>query len=64
MLSAHVQLADGQLSGTTPVVDGIKMVLATAFGIHHATLELECAGKECADGCCIYAPTTAPEQST
>ena len=63
VLSAHVQLADRQLSGTTPVVDGIKEALATAFGIHHATLELECAGKECADGCCIYAPAHQSQNS-
>ena len=64
VLSAHVQFADTQLSGTTPIVDRIKEVLATAFSIHHATLELECAGQECADGCCIYAPATVSEQST
>ena len=64
VLSAHVHLADTQLSGTTPVIDRIKEALTTAFGIHHATLELECAGKECADGCCIYAPAPVSEQST
>jgi len=64
VLSAHVQIADTQLSGTTPVVDRIKEALATAFGIHHATLEVECEGRECADGCCVYAPTQVPDQST
>lgn len=56
VLSAHVQLADGQLSGATRVVDQIKGALATSFGVHHATLEVECVGRECADGCCVYAP--------
>lgn len=55
VLSAHVQLADGQLSGATRVVDQIKGALATSFGVHHATLEVECVGRECADGCCVYA---------
>jgi cobalt-zinc-cadmium efflux system protein len=56
VLSAHVQLADGQLSGATRVVDQIKGALATSFGVYHATLEVECVGRECADGGCVYAP--------
>jgi hypothetical protein len=64
VLSAYAQLADTQLSETTPVVDKIKQASATAFGIHHATLELEYAGSECADGYCICTPATVPERST
>lgn len=56
VLSAHVQLADGQLSGATRVIERIKEALATSSGVHHATLEVECVGRECADGCCAYAP--------
>jgi len=56
VLSAHVQLADGQLSGATRVVDQIKGALATSFGVYHVTLEVECVGRECADGRCVYAP--------
>ncbi len=59
VLSAHVQLADGQLSGATRVVDRVKEALATSFGVRHATLEVECVGRECADGCCVYAPAEA-----
>jgi len=35
---------------------------AASFGVHHATLEVECVGRECADGCCVYAPTQVTEQ--
>jgi cobalt-zinc-cadmium efflux system protein len=62
VLSAHVQLADTQLSRTTRVVDEVKGALAASFGVHHATLEVECVGRECADGCCVYAPTQVTEQ--
>jgi len=63
VLSAHVQLADTQLSGATRVGDLVKETLVASFGIHHATLELECLGRECADGCCVYAPPRAPSPS-
>jgi cobalt-zinc-cadmium efflux system protein len=63
VLSAHVQLADTQLSGATRVGDRVKETLAASFGIHHATLELECLGRECADGRCVYAPIAVPHQS-
>jgi len=62
VLSAHVQLADTQLSRTTRVVDEVKEALAASFGVHHATLEVECIDRECADGCCVYAPTLVTEQ--
>lgn len=63
VLSAHVQFADTQLSGTTRAVDQVKSTLATSFGIHHTTLELECVGTECAAGCCVFAPAQVTEQS-
>lgn len=62
VLSAHVQLADTQLSRTTRVVDEVKEALAASFGVHHATLEVECVGREWTDGCCVYAPTQVTEQ--
>jgi len=62
VLSAHVQLADTQLSGATRVGDLVKETLVASFGIHHATLELECLGRECADGCCVYAPAAVSHQ--
>ncbi len=63
VLSAHVQLADTQLSGATQTGHRVKALLAASFGIHHATLELECLGRECADGCCVYAPAALSRQS-
>lgn len=63
VLSAHVQLADIQLSGATQLADRVKAMLAASFGIRHATLELECLGRECADGCCVYAPAALSHQS-
>jgi len=63
VLSAHVQLADTQLSRTTRVVDEVKGALAASFGVHHATLEVECVGRECADGCCVFTPEDATETS-
>lgn len=59
VLSAHVQVADTQVSSATQVVDGVKKVLAARFGIGHATLEIECPERACADGCCIFAPPPA-----
>lgn len=55
VLSAHVQVADTQVSSATQVVDEVKKTLAARFGIDHATLELECSGRQCADGCCVFA---------
>lgn len=64
VLSAHLQIADEQLSSATRIVARVKQVLATEFDIDHATLELECAGKACADGCCVYAPASPAASST
>jgi cobalt-zinc-cadmium efflux system protein len=55
VLSAHVQVADTQVSRATALVDEVKAALRERFGIRHATLELECAGRVCADGCCVFA---------
>ena len=63
VLSAHVQIADTQVSSATPIVDKVKSVLVDRFGIGHATLEIECEGRLCADGCCVFAAPPVDERS-
>ena len=65
VLSAHLQIADTQVSSATPIVDAVKQTLAERFGIGHATLEIECEGRLCADGCCVFAtPAVSAQRST
>jgi len=54
VLSAHLQVADTRVSSATQVVDEVKRRLAARFGIDHATLEIECRGRECVGSCCRF----------
>jgi len=55
-LSAHVVLADRTLAEAQGVQEALKSVLMARFGIHHTTIQFECANcgqgtLTCADGC-------------
>jgi cobalt-zinc-cadmium efflux system protein len=55
-LSAHVVLADRSLAEAQGVQEELKQALAEKFGIHHTTIQFECANcgqgtLTCADGC-------------
>ena len=41
-LSAHVVLSDQALSESQSIMEDIKRVLASQFGIHHTTIQFEC----------------------
>jgi cobalt-zinc-cadmium efflux system protein len=57
-LSAHVVLADTVLSRTGTIVGAVKQMLASDFGIGHATLEAESMGAECSGSTCDLVPPT------
>jgi len=50
-LSAHVVLSDQSLRQAQGVMDGLKQILAGAFGIEHTTIQFEC--ESCGQGAVV-----------
>lgn len=51
-LSAHVEIEDKAVSETASLLATVKQLLATEFGIGHATIEVETEGGQCAGSIC------------